>query len=416
MGQCNSNNRPRGISLEELGDLGLNQTREFDPGCGPNIAGEGQGSGLYWLRRRGFNFPNNNEFIGVLGGRCELCSDVQNGYGCSCRGNEAIAGRRPAVRRISFQGNPADCCRTQQRFQNGRTCDPNFLTGYRTPQCDEHMQNFCNTGNNWTTNDCRRWVQAAIAAGRTSPNVGMSNFCSRGTNFNTPACQEWCRSVRNARGMQGACDNAVIQYCRNNRNDPKCACMESPSGVNLVERYTASSKACWFAPCRALNNTNFLTSGLENDRRNCATSTCVIQTGDIQLSGNNNRAIISNECMTEYLRPGETGVIIAGTEPNIPTEPVQPEQPIQPGQPDQPAQPEQPDQNNGNGYPIPPYNPVNPPESYPIEPTNPNPIVKTYDNITSNNNNLLLFGGIGSSICIVVVIIIIIILFFALKK
>ncbi|AYV77352.1 MAG: myristylated protein [Barrevirus sp.] len=304
MGTCNSKGQSRAFTLAELADLPVNAIKEMGNGCGPSIDGLQGGSCYDWLTKRGFSYPDNGEFNwGGLGSSCPMCSDVNNGYGCdNCGGAQAIGGSRGTVKRIAFTGDPTNCCLSNgQKIIDNKTCDPMYRS-YITTACDDTMFNYCNNGN-WQTNQCRSWTQALISAGRTNANIALSNYCSLSNNFSKDECQEWCSATRNQPNMKSACDTASISYCKNNPTDPQCTCSNPPTTITQLQDLMATSKVCWYKPCQTLDNDNYITSSMEDQKRNCVSTTCLIDVNNVTISGTDNSVKFNNSCATNLLKP-----------------------------------------------------------------------------------------------------------------
>lgn len=304
MGGCNSSGRSRAFTLDELQDLPIGQRKEMGKGCGPNIEGTQGGSCVDRLRQRGFGYPSNGEFDwGGTGSACSMCSCAVNGYGCdNCSGSQAIGGRRGTVKRIAYTGDIKECCKTQTHLLNGKTCDPRYIRGYQDDACDSHMATYC-TGDKLATSECQKWINASLENGRTIPNVPLKEYCSVGKNFNTQTCQRWCDKTKNIPSMAGECDQVSQIYCKTNPNDDLCKCMNPPANVTKAEALVASAKVCWYRACKDLANDNYITSTMRDQKKNCVSTVCSIDVGDIQISGANNAIDFKNECASNILKP-----------------------------------------------------------------------------------------------------------------
>ena len=304
MGTCSSTGMSRQFTLDELADLPVGGIREMGNGCGPGIEGTQGGGGYDRLKSRGFGWPDNGEFNwGGLGSSCAMCSEVGNGYGCdNCGGAQAIGGNRGTVKRIAYGADPGACCRSNgSKILNGKTCDPRYRN-YTGTDCDDPMLTYCNP-NNWGTQECRAWTQAVITSGRTVPNVALSNYCSLGNNFAKPECQEWCSIVRNNRSMRSACDASSINYCKNNPTDPLCTCANPPPTITKIQDLMANAKVCWYKPCQTLSNDNYITSTMADQKKSCVSTACLIDAGNVSISGSNNVVKFDNSCATNLLKP-----------------------------------------------------------------------------------------------------------------
>lgn len=304
MGQCDSKGKSRAFTLEELQDLPVGERREMGKGCGPRIEGTQGGSCFSQLVRRGFSWPDNGEFSwGGMGSACNMCSDIKNGYGCdNCTGGKAIGGKRGTVKRIAFTGDITECCKQQKNIINGHTCDPKYITNYQDDICDTTMSQYCN-GETLTTQECQKWVNTALDKSRSSPNVNLKDYCSIGQNFATQTCQRWCDKTKNIQSMAGECDQTVQTYCKNNVNDPLCTCLNPPANITKAEGLIASAKVCWYRACKDLTNDNYITSTMRDQKKNCVTTVCSIDVGDIQISGKDNKIDFKNDCASNILKP-----------------------------------------------------------------------------------------------------------------
>jgi Pox virus entry-fusion-complex G9/A16 len=234
-----------------------------------------------------------------------MCSDPTNGYGCdNCSGGGVVTGSRGTVKRIAYAADPSQCCISGQKIIDGKTCDPKYRDR-STTTCDIPMRNYC-SNNNWSKPECIAWVNAAIAKNRTDANQAIGDYCGKGQNFKTTECQNWCGLVKKNSTMSTACDGAVLAYCGANTSDPLCACLQPPSNVTKIQDLMSSSKACWYKPCQTLNNDNYITSSLADDKKNCVSTTCLIEAGDINISGTDNAVTFNNQCATNILKPQTT--------------------------------------------------------------------------------------------------------------
>jgi len=303
---CSNEGKSRAFTLDELVDLKIGQIKEMGKGCGPSITGLQGGSNYARLVSRGFGFPDNGEFAyGGLGSSCAMCSDPAAGYGCdNCSGASTVGGSRGTVKRIAYTADPTACCKSVgSKTINGRSCDPKYRN-YTETYCDDPMLSYCSQ-NNWGKDECRSWTQAAITtgSGRTTPNVQISNYCSTGNNFTKKECQEWCSSVRDKPDMKRACDGVVINYCNNNPTDPQCTCMNPPENITKIQNMISSPKVCWYKPCQILNNNNYITFPMSEEKKDCKSVVCLIDTGDIIIDGKNNKVKFENKCGIDLLKP-----------------------------------------------------------------------------------------------------------------
>lgn len=227
MGSCGGDDtKPYKFSLQDLQDMKVDDTKEMPQGCGPNIGGQGDGSGYDWLIHRGFGWPDNNEFEwGGLGGDCGLCSDVGSGYGCECSGDKAIGGKRGKVRRKAFKGDPTKCCfanfggRGSASIVDGNTCD----FDYRDPSstaCTNVYRDYCKSSNK-IIDDYK--CKSLSNSNSTLYNQLMKEYCNKNvSNSLKNQCLDWCKSnSTECTVLNLQTDCAKYGFCENN-DSKKC--------------------------------------------------------------------------------------------------------------------------------------------------------------------------------------------------
>lgn len=222
MGKCGGpETKPYTFSLEDLQDLKVGEIKQMPRGCGPDIGGTQGGSGYDWLTKRGFGWPNNNEFEwGGLGDRCNMCSDIAGGYGCDCSGGESVTGKRGTVKRRAFEGDRTQCClanaqgRDSAKIVDGKTCDFEFRdpsSGY----CTNVFRDYCSVDNNLLNDDKCKSLEKSNA---TLYNELMKNYCNKNqNNALSNQCIDWCKSNStecNLLNLQTDC--AKYGLCPNN--------------------------------------------------------------------------------------------------------------------------------------------------------------------------------------------------------
>jgi hypothetical protein len=116
--------------------------------------------------------------------------------------------------------------------------------------------------------------------------------------------------------MAGEADQALLTYCDSYPNDENCKCMSSPENVSKIEDLMTLPKACWYKPCKNVSD-NYLTSGMRTNRNNCTSTTCLIEAGDITVSGDGNSVSFANNCATSLLKdPSNSADVSDATEGN----------------------------------------------------------------------------------------------------
>jgi hypothetical protein len=130
------------LENKDIYNLGIGETYSGVAGClqeGPNVN----------ILAKSLNFNpdpfNTGEFEFTLGENCTICSHC---WGAECA--KGIAGKRPSIKRIKFNADPAACCSASDPIVNGRTCDPKYRAGNtnREKNCNEHFLKLCEYDNN----------------------------------------------------------------------------------------------------------------------------------------------------------------------------------------------------------------------------------------------------------------------------
>lgn len=195
-GKCSTSKaafaNPQELTLEELAGLAIGEIATSTGGCCPNVPGITAGSGYdRCVNKRGFKFPRNGEFQFVLGEQCGLCTSIPDGYGCECsntgRGDYATAGKRPAVKRIKYTGDPTECCTdpTGRAVIDDKTCAPE-LRGPSAPQCAQVMRTYCDDATNFFKPECKQFLGDLNSQAR---NVLASKWCANSKD-------DWCACFR----------------------------------------------------------------------------------------------------------------------------------------------------------------------------------------------------------------------------
>lgn len=227
MGKCSDGNKPYTFSLTDLADLGVNDTKEMDKGCGPHVDGTAGGSGYAYLKGQGFGWPENGEFEwGGLGDSCGLCSAD---WGCQCSGDKAVIGKKGKVKRTVFKGDPKECCfqnssaKNSTKIVNGLTCAPK----YRDPsnsECNAFFLEYCSGDKIVNDQKCINLKNT----NSTLYNQLMTNHCNASaSNANTSNCIDWCKSNMSSCTMLGTLNDCT------KFNIPQSTC--TPQAVNSLK-------------------------------------------------------------------------------------------------------------------------------------------------------------------------------------
>jgi hypothetical protein len=156
---------PRAWTAQDLSDVGINQSIETNPGCGPNLP-----SNESELRSKGWNWPNTGEFnYSDTGSLCWTGINVWD-YGCETNpGTNGVGGRRGKLIRNSYTADDTQCCLQnnssggQTKVIGDRTCNPTYR-GHGSLGCQNVMSQQCTidnfTGDNNKFNACKNFIEA----------------------------------------------------------------------------------------------------------------------------------------------------------------------------------------------------------------------------------------------------------------
>ena len=117
-----------------------------------------------------------------------------------------------------------------------------------------------------------------------------------GEKYPTSFCQDWVSTLQNTNKMEGYYDEAVRHYCKNHPKDSRCACMVTPDNITKLQDMATTSKVCWYKPCQDNKVDNYITNSMLKQKKNCVSTACLIDAGDIDLTGSGNQVKFKNEC------------------------------------------------------------------------------------------------------------------------
>lgn len=188
-----SKTAPKSMSLEDLQDLRIGESKQQETGCG----GQGNPTGDLW--NAGFRYPLNGEFDwnwDDYGEWCWTC-DGDWGYQCDDAGAGGRRGRRMKIKRNAFKGNKFDCCINNTKnpgswkLNGNTTCDPI----YRNPssqECNIELDNFCKDYNRIISDDR---CYALQNSNTTLFNKLMKAHCNwSDENAKGDKCISWCKT------------------------------------------------------------------------------------------------------------------------------------------------------------------------------------------------------------------------------
>lgn len=188
-----SRTAPKSMSLEDLQDVKLGESKQQETGCG----GKGNPTGDLW--NAGFRYPLNGEFDwdkNDWGDGCWTCSGNW-GYQCDGAGVDGFWGNRMKIKRNAFKGDKLGCCLNNTKtpgnykLHGGNTCDP----VHRNPnsqECNIELDNFCKDWSRIVEND---QCYALRDSNSTLFNKLMKAHCNwSDSNAQQDKCIDWCKN------------------------------------------------------------------------------------------------------------------------------------------------------------------------------------------------------------------------------
>lgn len=136
-----------------------------------------------------------------------------NGAGrCACRGlcNDGCC--RKLCKRVSYLGDPTECCaKSAKSLGHGKTCDPKYRS-YKTNDCDTAMDQFCSQGDNLFSNpNCTSWFNQRLEAASAT----LETVCNKPENITKPQCG--CILARKEMLTKYASGTKIAVECIDNR-------------------------------------------------------------------------------------------------------------------------------------------------------------------------------------------------------
>lgn len=196
--------QPTPFRLEDLVDLKKGDSAYSHTGCTAyGLADEARATD------RGFSWPNNSEFeFAGSGDRCDMWS---SSHGCG-RPSGGIVGKRPGVKRVSYNAGKKECCLSGKDIINGNTCDPKYRDGTGS-DCADIMKDHCRKGSNIFTQDgCRLWGKDAKGTARQYKKY----YCNHSNIMTDDNCFNWAKKETDV-----AMD-AIIEHCKDNPLSKRC--------------------------------------------------------------------------------------------------------------------------------------------------------------------------------------------------
>jgi len=281
MGQCESNEWvDTKYSMDDLKDIPIGERTYTNRGCVETVFWTGPEHPYNKAHTVGLRFPNNGEFDYTLGG---FCDTVTGQNGCTGLPNQSfrVPGRRVEVTRLTYKGNPTQCCISGNAFSQSvdgtgtlYTCSPEQRRGDLNA-CRSVFDNYCDSQNmKIGRNDprCREWD----LANPEKVNQLFANHCWTHGPFD-PKCDE--RAAQNAEfknyierrrkevanqtmdeksrawclANPGQCDVGAQIYCLSNPDSDFCACITANRNITNLQNEFNYLPIC--------NNIKCITSG-----------------------------------------------------------------------------------------------------------------------------------------------------------
>jgi hypothetical protein len=188
-----SKTAPKSMSLEDLQDLRIGESKQQETGCG----GQGNPTGDLW--NAGFRYPLNGEFDWDWDDYGEWCWTCEGnwGYQCDDAGSGGRRGRRMKIKRKEFKGDKFECCLNNTKIpgsykiHDGKTCAPE----YRDPSkqvCNIELDNYCKDYSRIVEDDR---CYALRNSNQTLFNKLMKAHCNWSDgNAKQDKCIDWCKT------------------------------------------------------------------------------------------------------------------------------------------------------------------------------------------------------------------------------
>lgn len=184
---------PKSMSVEDLKDLRIGESKQQETGCG----GQGNPTGDLW--NAGFRYPLNGEFDWDWDDYGEWCWTCEGnwGYQCDDAGPGGRRGRRMKIKRKEFKGDKLECCLQNTKtpgsakLYGGNTCAPE----HRDPSkqdCNIELDNYCKSDSRIVGDDR---CYALQNSNTTLFNKLMKAHCNwSDENAKQDKCIDWCKT------------------------------------------------------------------------------------------------------------------------------------------------------------------------------------------------------------------------------
>jgi hypothetical protein len=234
--------------------------------------------------------PDNGEYsLGNPTGSCWAClscepkkmdssSGCVEGFWKDCVSG---GGQYPTYKRTKYSADKTSCCLNASSTEGNKTCDPKYRSGYRSGDCNDVFENYCNSLDK-IKNDtkCKNWT--TINKGSYDNKIRQYCANSMGDSF----CQDKAREI-------GGMDSAVNSFCATHRDDPFCACYDGLRRYDSAQSTTREEvKAilarpeCYVSQCSSgagYKYTNMRNSGSCPPANVCINDLKVINSENLQL-------------------------------------------------------------------------------------------------------------------------------------
>lgn len=287
---------------------------KMDSSSGCTMGSYGRGGGYSWFDRDKCprDHPQGCEWNGAL--LYPKCADGYRAVGCcTCEPNDANkcvsgGGQYPTYKRMKYLGDKTKCCLNASSTDDNKTCDPKYRSGYRSNDCNDVFESYCNSLTRLKDDDkCKNWATVNTGV----YNQKVRDYCKN--NMSDSFCQTKAREI-------GGMDDAVNTFCATHRNDPFCACYDGLRRFDTAQSTTREEvKAilarpeCYVSQCSSglgYKYNNMRNSGSCPPANVCINDLKVINSENLKL---NNVNMTCNQSIEQKI--GSTGNTSSGNTP-----------------------------------------------------------------------------------------------------
>lgn len=250
----------------------INETKEIPKACG--VAG----SVKNYIQKY---IPDNGEYrYSGEGSGCFYCSlmagiEISCNAGCDGVKCCAVAGKKGTYTRHSYLADKLKCCLKKDDGNwiiDNKTCHPDYR-GNLGKDCVNVIKNHCfeNINNIFNDSVCKNYCKDKDC------NKEISDFCNREDLNKHKTCLTWCSNNK------GKCDESFTNFCKQNINDDRCACINSD--VNKINSLKKYNPLCVDKNCIA-KNAYTTQNMLDGVKGGCNIVDCTVQNNLSDIEGN----------------------------------------------------------------------------------------------------------------------------------